>query len=578
MLKEFYAKLKILLGPIKYVKKDAYFSMFWEIYDWFQSIFLVQVFAYLVAAIQTKNLDSFYFWIIIFVIVELFAYFFTYVATRYFVKTFYSMWNVLNAIYLRKFINLDNNKIDVLWTWRAFSIISKWVDSWLEIVLARGFNVLVWLLSIIYAFWIIAFTVWFSYFIAILLIFFALFTLVLYWNNLSLKYRKIRKEVTTEYDRSIFKIISSKFEILQNNRIENENSKLDWLSKEIIWLSVKEEFISSSWNVAVRFIFAIIQLIIFFTLWAWVIRWEISFAYFILINWLVWVINKYVWGFSREIRSIWVHMVNVDKLLETFDQIDEIKWIDHPTHFKYCKWDICIRNIDFWYSDENIFSDFSLDIRWNAKTALVWDSWSWKTTLMKLVAWYINPKDWEIIVDGQNVWDVNLISYYKNIWYLTQDPSVFDGTIMENLTYALDREPTKQEVADTIKNSKCEFIFELPNWIDTEIWERWIKLSGWQKQRLAIAKIMLKNPNIILLDEPTSALDSISEQVVSEALHNLFRWRTVLVIAHRLQTVKEADEIIVLKWWQIIERWTHSELSEISDWEYRKMLDLQTSF
>ncbi|EKE28468.1 MAG: MDR-like protein ABC transporter [uncultured bacterium (gcode 4)] len=578
MIIEFYSKLKILLSPLRYIKKNLSLNLVWELYDWFQSIYLVQVLAYLVAAIQAKDLDSFYFWIFIFIIVEAFAYFFTFVATTYFVKSFYSMWHTLHTIYLRKFINLDNNKIDMLWTWRSFSIISKWVDSWIEIVLAKWINVLTWILSIIYAFWIIAFTVWFSYLLIILAIFFLLFLIIVYWNSLSLKYRRVRKEITTEYDRSLFKIISSKFEILQNNRIENENKKLLGFLKTIVWLSVKEEIFTSSWNVAVRFIFAIIQLIIFFWLWLWVIRWEISFSYFILVNWLIGVINKYVWWFSREIRSIWVQMVNVDKLLETFDYIDEIKWINNPTPFNYCKWNICIRNLNFWYSSQNIFTDFSADIRWNAKTALVWDSWSGKTTLMKLVAWYINPTAWEIIVDEQNVWDINLISYYKNIWYLTQDPSVFDGTIMENLTYALDREPTQKEIDETIRNSKCEFISELPNGMDTEIGERWIKLSGGQKQRLAIAKIMLKNPNIILLDEPTSALDSISEQVVSEALHNLFRWRTVLVIAHRLQTVKEADDIIVLKKWQIIERWTHSELSQIENWEYKKMLDLQTSF
>ncbi len=87
--------------------------------------------------------------------------------------------------------------------------------------------------------------------------------------------------------------------------------------------------------------------------------------------------------------------------------------------------------------------------------------------------------------------------------------------------------------------SKCEFIYDLPNGIDTEIWERGVKLSWWQRQRLAIAKIMIKNPKIIILDEPTSALDSFSEDKITKAMNNLFKWRTVIVIAHRLQTVKK---------------------------------------
>ncbi|EKE26106.1 MAG: hypothetical protein ACD_4C00439G0008 [uncultured bacterium (gcode 4)] len=310
----------------------------------------------------------------------------------------------------------------------------------------------------------------------------------------------------------------------------------------------------------------------------WVINWRVELSQFILINWLIATMNKYVWWFSKQIKSIFLTIVDIDKLLDTFDDIPEIKWINNLTPFNYKEWDINISHLSFWYNECNVFDNFSLKINWWKKTALVWDSGSWKTTLMKLIAWYIHPDLGEIFVDNQNICEINLISYYKHIGYLTQEPSVFDWTIIENLTYALDREPIFDEIENVIKASRCEFIYDLPNKLKTEIWERWIKLSGWQKQRLAIAKIMLKNPSIILLDEPTSALDSISEQYISEALHNLFDWKTVIIIAHRLQTVKEADEIIVLKKWQIIERWNHEMLCEIEKGEYKKMLDLQTSF
>ena len=108
--------------------------------------------------------------------------------------------------------------------------------------------------------------------------------------------------------------------------------------------------------------------------------------------------------------------------------------------------------------------------------------------------------------------------------------------------------------------SRCEFISDLPSGLDTEIGERGVKLSGGQKQRLAIAKIFLKNPKIIILDEPTSALDSQSEKAITQAMHQLFQNRTVLVIAHRLQTVKHADEIIVIDQGKIIERGNHQSL------------------
>jgi ABC-type multidrug transport system fused ATPase/permease subunit len=138
-------------------------------------------------------------------------------------------------------------------------------------------------------------------------------------------------------------------------------------------------------------------------------------------------------------------------------------------------------------------------------------------------------------------------------------------------------ETNEEEMIKALKDAECEFVFEFEKWIDTEIWEKWIRLSWGQRQRLAIAKVFIKNPEIILLDEPTSALDSFSEEKITKAMHRLFKWRTVIVIAHRLQTVKEADDIILIEDWKIVERWTHRELVA-KKWIYKNMLDLQSGF
>lgn len=181
----------------------------------------------------------------------------------------------------------------------------------------------------------------------------------------------------------------------------------------------------------------------------------------------------------------------------------------------------------------------------------------------------------KLLIDGQDITDIRLDSYYPHIGYLTQEPSVFDGTIEENLLYSVKRKLQKKEVEKAIELAECQFIYDLEHGIKTEIWERWIRLSGWQKQRLAIAKIFLKDPEIILLDEPTAALDSYSEQKVAKAFEHLFEGRTVIVIAHRLQTVKSADDIIVLDKWRIVERGTHQELIKL--WKkYAGMVDLQS--
>jgi ABC-type multidrug transport system fused ATPase/permease subunit len=234
--------------------------------------------------------------------------------------------------------------------------------------------------------------------------------------------------------------------------------------------------------------------------------------------------------------------------------------------------------MSFAYDENNmIFQDFSLKIKWEKITAFVWPSGWGKSTLVKLIAGYMRANFWEVLIDAQDLSHTSLKSYYKDIGYLTQEPSVFDGTVRENLLYAVTEDINEEKLREIITQAHANFIYSLPKWLDTEIWERGVKLSGGQKQRLAIAKIFLKNPKIIILDEPTSALDSISEKKITKAMHNLFKHRTVLVIAHRLQTVKHADDIIVIHNGALLERGTHKELVK-QKWFYKEMLDLQSWF
>ncbi len=114
----------------------------------------------------------------------------------------------------------------------------------------------------------------------------------------------------------------------------------------------------------------------------------------------------------------------------------------------------------------------------------------------------------------------------------------------------------------------------LENWLETLIWEKWIRLSGWERQRLAIARIFLKDPKVLILDEPTSALDSISEHAITKVMKELFAHRTVIIIAHRLQTVMHADKIVVLDHGKIVQQWNHTELLH-TEWVYKKLVNLQ---
>lgn len=305
----------------------------------------------------------------------------------------------------------------------------------------------------------------------------------------------------------------------------------------------------------------------------------------------------------------------IEQLWSTFDSLTPIKWYDSGKVFASKKQDIQIDGISYGYDEKNVFEKFSLTIAHGKKTAFVWASGGGKTTLMKLIAGYLHPKSWSISVMGNNLGETALKTYYPHIGYLTQDPSVFDATIRENLMSAIsvmstessvpvtttrhlarkvwkteqdfslrsaslemtETQELEQKLHEALRLAHCDFVFDLEKWLDTEIGERGVRLSWWQKQRLAIAKIFLKDPEIILLDEPTSALDSFSEEQITKALDELFVGRTVIIVAHRLQTVKKSDDIIVIEWWEVVERGDHDEL--VAKWGiYYKMLELQSGF
>ncbi len=198
-----------------------------------------------------------------------------------------------------------------------------------------------------------------------------------------------------------------------------------------------------------------------------------------------------------------------------------------------------------------------------------------KSTLVKLILGLLSPNNGKILVDGQDLSVTALETYYREVAYLPQEPAIFDGTIRENLTYALESTPHDDELESALHKAECDFVLRLPNSLNTEIGERGIRLSGGERQRLAIARILLQDPEIILLDEPTAALDSFSEEAVTRALHATFPGKTVIIIAHRLQTVKEASTIIVLGKNTILEQGTHAELTA-KNGHYASMVDLQS--
>lgn len=219
------------------------------------------------------------------------------------------------------------------------------------------------------------------------------------------------------------------------------------------------------------------------------------------------------------------------------------------------------KNVSFKYDeDTHILNDLSFKVKEGKTLALVGPSGGGKTTLCNLIPRFYNIDKGDILIDDNSIYDINISSLRKNIGIVQQDVFLFTGTIKENILYG-NPEAGYEEVVKAAKLANIhEFIESLPEGYNTYIGERGIKLSGGQKQRLSIARVFLKNPPILILDEATSALDNATEYLIQKSLEKLSNGRTTIVVAHRLSTIKNADEIMVLTDKGIEERGTHEEL------------------
>lgn len=210
----------------------------------------------------------------------------------------------------------------------------------------------------------------------------------------------------------------------------------------------------------------------------------------------------------------------------------------------------------------DVLSDVSLDIPKGKTFALVGPSGGGKTTVCHLIPHFYDFLQGEILIDGQEIHNVTMESLRRNIGIVQQDIYLFNASIRENILYGR-LDATQEEVEEAAKRANIhDYIMSLEHGYDTEIGERGIRLSGGQKQRLSIARVFLKNPPILILDEATSALDNTTEILIQQSLDELCRGRTTLVVAHRLSTIKNADEIAVIAGGKIVEQGTHDELIE----------------
>ena len=250
-------------------------------------------------------------------------------------------------------------------------------------------------------------------------------------------------------------------------------------------------------------------------------------------------------GFKR-----FIEIMNVEEEKEKNDAI-ELEKVEGHINFE---------NVCFSYENEKVLDNITLSIEKGKMLALVGPSGGGKTTFCNLIPRFYDVDKGDIKIDGKSVYDIKLDSLRKNIGIVQQEVFLYTGTIKENIKYGKQDASDKEVIEAAKKANIHEFIMGLKDGYDTYIGERGIKLSGGQKQRISIARGFLKNPPILILDEATSALDNVTEYLIQQSLEELCKDRTTIVVAHRLSTIKNADEIIVLTDKGIEERGSHKEL------------------
>jgi len=227
--------------------------------------------------------------------------------------------------------------------------------------------------------------------------------------------------------------------------------------------------------------------------------------------------------------------------------------------------------------DEKSFSlqDLSFAVEPGEEVALVGHSGAGKTTVMSLITRLDDVTKGCILIDGKPLRDMKQEDYRRKVGVVLQENAMYNESVADNIAYG-NAAASREDVIEAAKKAQAhEFIMKLPEQYDTVIGEKGVRLSGGEKQRIAIARAILKNPVIVILDEPTSALDSITESKVQKGLIELLKGRTALVIAHRLSTVRNADRILLFREGKIVAIGSHRELLRSSP-EYREMVELQT--
>src|SRR6056297_3077014 len=272
---------------------------------------------------------------------------------------------------------------------------------------------------------------------------------------------------------------------------------------------------------------------------------------------------------SRSYNRIQKGVGAAERIFKLLNREEKVVEKDNAKKMPAIKGEVVFDEVDFSYkNDEKVLKDINLKIKPGEMIAIVGHSGAGKSTLVNLIPRFYDVDSGEVRIDGINIKDVKINTLRKQIGIVPQETLLFKGTIAENIAYGAEHK-SREEILDAAKKANAhQFIVEFDKGYDTEIGERGVSLSGGQKQRISIARALLTDHKILILDEATSSLDLKSESLIQEALERLIKDRTTFVIAHRLSTVINADNIVVLEEGKIVEQGKHNELIKNEGYYY----------
>jgi len=382
----------------------------------------------------------------------------------------------------------------------------------------------------------------------------------------SLKTARLSQKLTAKIVERMGQMQLVKLRHTEKEEVEN----IRYTSETMRMLGIKAAKVGAGVEIIVD---PIMMLSVFVTLYIAIAVLGSTLAQLTLVIFILTRLNGRVREFNGALQGITSATAGVKLVNEMFEASQEANVIvSGPREFTGAQESIEFRNVAFDYPDvysakgalvsvgRPVIADFNATIKAGSFTALVGRSGAGKSTLVELIPRMREATAGEILYDGVSIKEFQVGSLRRGIGYVTQTPMLFNNTVYENLTYGLDREPAGHEVYDALEKAHATFVYDLPKGLETKIGDRGVRFSGGERQRIAMARVLLADPDVFVFDEPTSALDSESEGYIQQTLNALHGQKTLIVIAHRLATVVAADQLLVVDKGKVVERGTHTDL------------------